>query len=52
MEKDLQQAETDYATAEVEERRAAAHLTQIGIDPGATNVSRTVTVVAPMAGRR
>jgi cobalt-zinc-cadmium efflux system membrane fusion protein len=48
--RDLEQAETDYVTAEVEERRAAAHLKQIGIDPAATNLSRTVTVVAPMAG--
>ena len=49
-EKDLQQAETDYATAEVEDRRATAHLKQIGIDPEAPNKSRTVTVVAPMDG--
>jgi cobalt-zinc-cadmium efflux system membrane fusion protein len=48
--RDMQQAETDYVTAEVEERRAAAHLKQIGVDPAATDVSRTVTVVAPMAG--
>ena len=48
--KDLEQAETDYVTAEAEERRAAAHLKQIGVDPAAVNVSRTVTVVAPMAG--
>jgi cobalt-zinc-cadmium efflux system membrane fusion protein len=48
--RDLEQAETDYATAEVEERRAAAHLKQIGVDPAAVNVSRMVTVVAPMAG--
>jgi len=49
-EKDLQQAETDYATAEVEDQRATAHLKQIGIDPEASNKSRTVTVVAPMDG--
>jgi len=48
--KDLQQAETDYVTAEVEMERATAHLRQIGVDPDATNKSRTVTVVAPMAG--
>lgn len=48
--KDLQQAETDYVTAEVEMERATAHLKQIGVDPDATNKSRTVTVVAPMAG--
>lgn len=49
-EKDLQQAETDYITAEVEFRRAEAHLKQIGVDAETTNKSRTVTVVAPMAG--
>jgi cobalt-zinc-cadmium efflux system membrane fusion protein len=49
-EKDLQQAETDYATAEVEDQRATAHLKQIGIDPDAPNKSRMVTVVAPMDG--
>ncbi|MDN4983310.1 efflux RND transporter periplasmic adaptor subunit [Bradyrhizobium arachidis] len=49
-EKDLQQAETDYATAEVEDQRATAHLKQIGIDPETPNKSRTVTVVAPMDG--
>ncbi len=49
-EKDTQQAETDYVTAEAEEQRATAHLKQIGIDPDAPNKSRTVTVVAPMDG--
>jgi cobalt-zinc-cadmium efflux system membrane fusion protein len=49
-EKDTQQAETDYVTAEVEEQRATAHLKQIGIDPEAANKSRMVTVVAPMDG--
>jgi len=49
-EKDLQQAETDYVTAEVESQRATAHLNQIGVDPDTTNKSRTVTVVAPMDG--
>ena len=49
-EKDLQQAEADYITAEVEERRAVAHLKQIGVDPAGVNMSRTVTVMAPMAG--
>jgi cobalt-zinc-cadmium efflux system membrane fusion protein len=48
--KDLQQAETDYVTAEVEHQRATAHLNQIGVDPDATNKTRTVTVAAPMAG--
>lgn len=49
-EKDLQQAETDYVTAEAENQRATAHLKQIGIDPEAPNKSRTVTVLAPMDG--
>ena len=48
--KDLQQAETDYVTAEVEFQRATAHLHQIGVEPNVTTQSRTVTVVAPMAG--
>jgi cobalt-zinc-cadmium efflux system membrane fusion protein len=49
-EKDLQQAETDYVTAEVEFARASARLKQIGVDAETTNKSRTVTVVAPMSG--
>jgi membrane fusion protein, heavy metal efflux system len=48
--KDLQQAETDYITAEVELQRAGARLKQIGVEPDVANKSRTVTVVAPMAG--
>jgi cobalt-zinc-cadmium efflux system membrane fusion protein len=48
--KDLQQAETDYVTAEVEFQRATAHLKQIGVDPEATNKSQSVTVAAPMDG--
>ncbi len=48
--KDLQQAETDYVTAEVEYQRATARLRQIGVDPNVTSQSRTVTVSAPMAG--
>ena len=48
--KDLQQAETDYVTAEVELQRATARLNQIGVEPEAANKSRTVTLVAPMAG--
>lgn len=49
-EKDLQQAETDYVTAEAEEQRATARLRQIGLDPETPNKSRTVTVIAPMDG--
>ncbi len=48
--KDLQQAETDYVTAEAEYQRATAHLMQIGVDPEAASKSRTVTVAAPMDG--
>jgi membrane fusion protein, heavy metal efflux system len=48
--KDLQQGETDYATAEAELRRAEARLKQIGVDAETTNPSRTVTVTAPVAG--
>jgi membrane fusion protein, heavy metal efflux system len=48
--KDLQQAETDYVTAEAELQRALARLKQIGVEAETTNKSRTVTVVAPMSG--
>ncbi len=49
--KDLQQAETDYVTAEVEYARATAHLKQIGVaDPDAPDKSQTVTVTSPMDG--
>src|SRR5262252_270154 len=49
-EKDVQQAETDYVTAEVELKRSEARLKQIGVEAETTSKSRTVTVVAPMAG--
>jgi cobalt-zinc-cadmium efflux system membrane fusion protein len=49
-EKDAQQAETDYVTADAEQQRATSHLRQIGVDPDAPNKSRMVTVVAPMDG--
>jgi membrane fusion protein, heavy metal efflux system len=48
--KDVQQGETDYATAESEARRAEARLKQIGVDAETTNKTRTVTITAPMAG--
>src|SRR5215468_994130 len=48
--KDLQQAESDYITAEVEKQRAEMRLKQIGVDPDTTNKSRTVTVSAPVSG--
>ena len=49
-EKDVQQVEADYVTAEAESLRAIARLKQIGVDPDAPSKSRTVTVVAPMDG--
>ena len=48
--KDVQQSETDYVTAEAEWRRAEARLKQIGVDAETANKARTVTVVAPVAG--
>jgi cobalt-zinc-cadmium efflux system membrane fusion protein len=48
--KDLQQAETDYVTAEVEHQRAEARLRQIGVDPDTAEKSRTVTITAPVSG--
>jgi cobalt-zinc-cadmium efflux system membrane fusion protein len=49
-EKDLQQSETDYATADAEMRRTEARLKQIGVDAETADKARTVTVVAPMSG--
>ncbi len=49
-EKDLQQAENDYANAEAELRRSEARLKQIGVDADTTAQARNVTVSAPMAG--
>jgi cobalt-zinc-cadmium efflux system membrane fusion protein len=48
--KDLQQAESDYITAESEHQRADARLRQIGVDPEFDDKSRTVTIKAPIAG--
>ena len=48
--KDLEQAETDYASAVAELRRAEARLKQIGVDADTKNQTRDVTVSAPMAG--
>ncbi len=48
--KDVQQSETDYVTAQVELQRAAARLRQIGVEAETANKTRTVTVVAPMSG--
>jgi cobalt-zinc-cadmium efflux system membrane fusion protein len=49
-EKDLQQVETDYLSAQVELQRARARLKKIGVNADTTNKSHTVTVAAPMAG--
>jgi cobalt-zinc-cadmium efflux system membrane fusion protein len=48
--KELQQAETDYLTAEAEKQRAEARLRQIGVDPEVPSKTRTVTIAAPVAG--
>jgi membrane fusion protein, heavy metal efflux system len=50
--RDLQQAETDYVTAEAEHKRADARLRQIGVNPEAEakDQSRMVTITAPIAG--
>ena len=49
-EKDIQQAETDFLTAEAEYQRAEARLRQIGVDPEATATSRILTMLAPISG--
>jgi len=48
--RDLQQAETDYVTAEAEHQRADARLRQIGVSPETSDPMRTVTITAPIAG--
>ena len=48
--KDAQQAESDYLSAEAEMRRTEARLVQIGVDADSAAKSRTATVTAPMAG--
>src|SRR5262249_49552655 len=50
--RDLQQAETDYVTAEAEHKRADARLRQIGVNPEAEakDQSRMMTITAPIAG--
>jgi membrane fusion protein, heavy metal efflux system len=50
--RDLQQAETDYVTAEAEHKRADARLRQIGVNPEAEakDQSRMMTISAPIAG--
>jgi cobalt-zinc-cadmium efflux system membrane fusion protein len=48
--RELQQAETDLANAEVEKQRAESRLRQIGVEPEVSTKSRTVTIVAPVSG--
>ena len=48
--KELQQAETDYVTADVEHHRSDARLKQIGVNPETSDPMRTVTITAPIAG--
>jgi cobalt-zinc-cadmium efflux system membrane fusion protein len=48
--RELQQAETDYVTADVEHHRADARLKQIGVNPETTDPSKTLTITAPIAG--
>lgn len=48
--KELQQGETDFLSSEAEYQRAEARLRQIGVDPEATDTSRTLTILAPISG--
>ncbi|HYM30580.1 MAG TPA: efflux RND transporter periplasmic adaptor subunit [Candidatus Cybelea sp.] len=48
--KDLQQAETDFATADAEYQRAEARLKQIGASADPTSKSRVLTITSPIAG--
>jgi membrane fusion protein, heavy metal efflux system len=48
--RELQQAETDYVTADVEHHRADARLRQIGVNPETSDPMRTLTIAAPIAG--
>jgi cobalt-zinc-cadmium efflux system membrane fusion protein len=48
--KEIQQTETDFLSAQAEYQRAEARLRQIGVDPEATDRSRTLTILAPISG--
>jgi cobalt-zinc-cadmium efflux system membrane fusion protein len=48
--KDIQQAETDFLSAQAEYQRAEARLRQIGVDPEASDKLRTLTILAPISG--
>ena len=49
-EKDLQQAEMDYLSAEAEADRTEAHLRQIGAPLEMSSKSRVLTITSPIAG--
>jgi cobalt-zinc-cadmium efflux system membrane fusion protein len=48
--REIQQTETDLLSAQAEYQRAEARLRQIGVDPEATDRSRTLTIMAPISG--
>jgi cobalt-zinc-cadmium efflux system membrane fusion protein len=48
--KELQQAETDFVTAEAEFQRAEARLNQIGADAESAQKSRVLTISSPISG--
>ena len=48
--KELQQAETDFVTAEAEFQRAEARLNQIGAAAETANKSRVLTISSPISG--
>ncbi len=49
--RDVEQAETDYAQAEGDLRRAAAHLMLLGIDTGRALTEQALVLRSPIAGR-
>jgi membrane fusion protein, heavy metal efflux system len=49
-EKEVQQSDADFATAEAELQRAEARLRQIGVPLDSANASRLLTIVSPIAG--
>jgi cobalt-zinc-cadmium efflux system membrane fusion protein len=48
--REQQQSETDYVTAEAENKRAEERLRQVGVEPDPANKSRTVTITSPIPG--
>jgi len=49
-EKEIQQAETDFLTADAEFQRAEARLNQIGAAADTANTSRVLTISSPISG--